>query len=179
VTTFVEVKPDPATAAAYIKAGYFWNSGNFMFRASVLLDEYRRRRRRKRAGGDRRQVSAGPGSDLGFVKLDATHSVPQNRSRSTMRNGKRLCARGPWSPSPAAGPTSASWHAVWELSDKDRPGNCITRAAVSSVPATAMWPPDRGWSRSEGVATSWWSNPGRRTGEQAKGRHGLKRLSRS
>jgi mannose-1-phosphate guanylyltransferase/mannose-6-phosphate isomerase len=22
-------------------AGYFWNSGNFMFRAAVLLDEYR------------------------------------------------------------------------------------------------------------------------------------------
>ena len=40
VATFVE-KPDPATAARYITAGYFWNSGNFMFRASVLLDEYR------------------------------------------------------------------------------------------------------------------------------------------
>ena len=40
VQKFVE-KPDPATAAEYIKAGYLWNSGNFMFRASVLLDEYR------------------------------------------------------------------------------------------------------------------------------------------
>src|SRR5215218_8270709 len=39
VAKFVE-KPDPATAAAYIKSGYLWNSGNFMFRASVLLDEY-------------------------------------------------------------------------------------------------------------------------------------------
>ena len=40
VKKFVE-KPDPATAAEYVKAGYFWNSGNFMFRAAVLLDEYR------------------------------------------------------------------------------------------------------------------------------------------
>src|SRR5713226_10698535 len=40
VKKFVE-KPDPKTAAEYIKAGYLWNSGNFMFRASVLLDEYR------------------------------------------------------------------------------------------------------------------------------------------
>ena len=40
VAKFVE-KPDPATAAEYIKAGYLWNSGNFMFRAGVLLDEYR------------------------------------------------------------------------------------------------------------------------------------------
>src|SRR4030088_3288514 len=39
VAKFVE-KPDPATAAEYVQAGYFWNSGNFMFRASVLLDEY-------------------------------------------------------------------------------------------------------------------------------------------
>src|SRR5258707_14020241 len=40
VVKFVE-KPDPETATTYIKSGYLWNSGNFMFRASVLLDEYR------------------------------------------------------------------------------------------------------------------------------------------
>ncbi len=45
VVKFVE-KPDAAKAAEYIKAGYLWNSGNFMFRASVLLDEYRRARPR-------------------------------------------------------------------------------------------------------------------------------------
>ena len=41
VAEFVQ-KPDAAKAAEYIKAGYLWNSGNFMFRASVLLDEYRK-----------------------------------------------------------------------------------------------------------------------------------------
>ena len=40
VAEFVE-KPDAATAAGYIDTGYLWNSGNFMVRASVLLDEYR------------------------------------------------------------------------------------------------------------------------------------------
>src|SRR5262249_37568132 len=40
VAKFVE-KPDQPTAEQYVKAGYFWNSGNFMFRAAVLLDEYR------------------------------------------------------------------------------------------------------------------------------------------
>src|SRR5690348_11583235 len=40
VAKFVE-KPDAATAATYIEAGYLWNSGNFMFRAAVLSDEYR------------------------------------------------------------------------------------------------------------------------------------------
>src|SRR5471030_2380139 len=68
VAKFVE-KPDPETAASYIKAGYLWNSGNFMFRASVLLDEYR-----KVDGGSVQAVSdsvAKAGSDLGFIKLDA------------------------------------------------------------------------------------------------------------
>ena len=40
VEKFVE-KPDEAKATRYIADGYLWNSGNFMFRASVLLDEYR------------------------------------------------------------------------------------------------------------------------------------------
>jgi mannose-1-phosphate guanylyltransferase len=72
VARFVE-KPDPKTAAEYVKAGYLWNSGNFMFRASVLLEEYR-------------SVDAGSvqavtdsvtqaGRDLGFHTLDPTRSV--------------------------------------------------------------------------------------------------------
>src|SRR5712671_7123038 len=67
VAKFVE-KPDPATAAEYIKAGYLWNSGNFMFRAGVLLDEYR--------SVDPDSVQAvsdavtRAGRDLGFVTLD-------------------------------------------------------------------------------------------------------------
>src|SRR6202011_1177113 len=66
VAKFVE-KPDPTTAAEYIKAGYLWNSGNFMFRASVLLDEYR--------NVDAESVQAvtnsvaNAGRDLGFVTL--------------------------------------------------------------------------------------------------------------
>src|SRR6187401_2215561 len=34
VAKFVE-KPNAETAAAYVKSGYLWNSGNFMFRADV------------------------------------------------------------------------------------------------------------------------------------------------
>src|SRR6201992_1294039 len=36
VKQFVE-KPDSAKAAEYVKNDYFWNSGNFMFRAGMLL----------------------------------------------------------------------------------------------------------------------------------------------
>lgn len=35
-------KPDKATAAEYIEAGYLWNSGNFIVSAATLLDELKR-----------------------------------------------------------------------------------------------------------------------------------------
>lgn len=38
VRSFVE-KPDAATAREYLEAGYFWNSGIFVWRAAVFLDE--------------------------------------------------------------------------------------------------------------------------------------------
>ena len=41
VKRFVE-KPDAATAARYLHEGYLWNSGNFLFRADVLLAELKR-----------------------------------------------------------------------------------------------------------------------------------------
>jgi mannose-1-phosphate guanylyltransferase / mannose-6-phosphate isomerase len=41
VEAFVE-KPDASTAGGYIMSGYLWNSGNFIVRAGVLMDELRR-----------------------------------------------------------------------------------------------------------------------------------------
>jgi mannose-1-phosphate guanylyltransferase/mannose-6-phosphate isomerase len=39
IRRFVE-KPDAETASRYVREGYLWNSGNFMFKAGVLLSEY-------------------------------------------------------------------------------------------------------------------------------------------
>ena len=83
VAKFVE-KPDPATAAEYIKAGYLWNSGNFMFRASVLLDEYRKRRCRKCAGRHRFRYQGRTRSRICHAGRRA-HSDRRRRSRSIMR----------------------------------------------------------------------------------------------
>jgi mannose-1-phosphate guanylyltransferase / mannose-6-phosphate isomerase len=41
VARFVE-KPDVESARRYLDKGYWWNVGNFLFRARSLLDEYRR-----------------------------------------------------------------------------------------------------------------------------------------
>jgi mannose-1-phosphate guanylyltransferase/mannose-6-phosphate isomerase len=126
VAKFVE-KPDPVTAAEYIKAGYFWNSGNFMFRASVLLDEYRK--------VDAESVEAVTGAvtraghDLGFVKLDADAfssakaiSIDYAVMEKTSSAAVVPVACG-WS-------DVGSWHAVWELSAKDAQGNAAQGAAV-------------------------------------------------
>jgi mannose-1-phosphate guanylyltransferase/mannose-6-phosphate isomerase len=126
VAKFVE-KPDPATAAQYIMAGYLWNSGNFMFRASVLLDEYR--------SVDADSVQAvnvavtGAGRDLGFVTLEPASfakakaiSIDYAVMEKTLHAAVVPVACG-WS-------DVGSWHAVWELSGKDEYGNAAQGAAV-------------------------------------------------
>src|SRR6476469_7217634 len=67
VAKFVE-KPDAATAGDYIKSGYLWNSGNFIFRAATLLDEYRSFDAASVAAVSDAVATAA--RDLGFLKLD-------------------------------------------------------------------------------------------------------------
>src|SRR5438105_6833573 len=126
VVKFVE-KPDAAKAADYIKAGYLWNSGNFMFRASVLLDEYRK------VDAESVQVVANSvtkaGRDLDFVTLEPEafgsakaisidYAVMEKTSLAAV-----VSVSCGWS-------DVGSWHAVWELSEKDWQGNAAHGAAV-------------------------------------------------
>ena len=79
---FVE-KPDEATARSYLAEGYLWNSGNLMFRARTLLDEYR--------GFDAASAAAvtaaveGAGSDLGFITLEARGLCARDREIGRLR----------------------------------------------------------------------------------------------
>jgi mannose-1-phosphate guanylyltransferase / mannose-6-phosphate isomerase len=147
VAKFVE-KPDPATAASYVKAGYFWNSGNFMFRAAVLLDEYRK------VDSDSVQAVADSvakaGSDLGFIKLDSeafasakSISIDYAVMEKTQRTAVVPVACG-WS-------DVGSWHAVWELSDKDGEGNVARGAAVFEDSRNCNVSTDRALVALEGV----------------------------
>jgi mannose-1-phosphate guanylyltransferase/mannose-6-phosphate isomerase len=126
VAKFVE-KPDPVKAAEYIKAGYLWNSGNFMFRASVLLDEYCKVDAESVQAVTDSVVKAG--RDLGFVTLDPTAfgsakaiSIDYAVMERTSHAAVVPVACG-WS-------DVGSWHAVWELSDKDSQGNAAQGTAV-------------------------------------------------
>src|ERR1700743_1790376 len=126
VAKFVE-KPDPATAAEYIKAGYLWNSGNFMFRASVLLDEYRN------VDPDSIQAVSDAvskaGRDLDFVTLD-TESFAQANAISIDYAVMEKTSRAAVVPVSCGWSDVGSWRAVWELSDKDGQGNAAQGAAV-------------------------------------------------
>jgi mannose-1-phosphate guanylyltransferase/mannose-6-phosphate isomerase len=126
VTKFVE-KPDPATAAQYVKAGFLWNSGNFMFRASVLLDEYRKVDAESVQAIGNSVVKAG--RDLGFVTLEPEAfgsakviSIDYAVMEKTSRAAVVPVACG-WS-------DVGSWLAVWELSEKDAQGNAAQGTAV-------------------------------------------------
>jgi mannose-1-phosphate guanylyltransferase / mannose-6-phosphate isomerase len=147
VAKFVE-KPDPATAAEYIKAGYLWNSGNFMFRASVLLDEYRN------VDAESMQVVgdavAKAGRDLGFITLDPElfakakaisidYAVMEKTSHASV-----VPVSCGWS-------DIGSWHAVWELSEKDGQGNAAQGIAVFEDSRNCNVSTDRALVALEGV----------------------------
>src|SRR5580698_9204195 len=66
IERFVE-KPDAETAARYVAEDYLWNSGNFMFAARCLIDEYKRFEPES-AATILRSVEAA-GKDLGFYTL--------------------------------------------------------------------------------------------------------------
>jgi mannose-1-phosphate guanylyltransferase / mannose-6-phosphate isomerase len=126
VRKFVE-KPDPAKAAEYIKAGYLWNSGNFMFRAAVLLDEYRN------VDADSVQAVCDAvskaGRDLGFVTLDPA-SFGSAKAISIDYAVMEKTARAAVVPVACGWSDVGSWHAVWELSNKDDQGNAAQGMAV-------------------------------------------------
>jgi len=147
VQKFVE-KPDPATAADYIKAGYFWNSGNFMFRASVLLDEYRNVDAESVAAVTDSVVKAG--RDLGFVTLDPA-AFGSAKAISIDYAVMEKTARAAVVPVACGWSDVGSWHAVWELSDKDAHGNAAQGPAVFEDSRNCNVSTDRALVALEGV----------------------------
>jgi len=126
VAKFVE-KPDPATATRYVAEGYFWNCGNFMFRAQMLLDEYR--------GVDPESVSMlveavnSAGQDLGFITLPL-ESFGMAKPISIDYAVMEKTAQAAVIPVACGWSDVGSWHAVWELSDKDEHGNAAQGLTV-------------------------------------------------
>jgi mannose-1-phosphate guanylyltransferase / mannose-6-phosphate isomerase len=126
IEKFVE-KPDAKTAERYVKEGYLWNSGNFMFRAGLLIDEYKSFEPESVAAVTAAVESAG--TDLGFVTLDAkafaratAKSIDYAVMERTTRAAVMPVSYG-WS-------DVGSWQAVWELSGRDALGNSAQGSVV-------------------------------------------------
>ena len=147
VATFVE-KPDPATAARYITAGYLWNSGNFMFRAQVLLDEYRNVDAASVQSIIDSVVKAG--RDLGFITLDPD-AFAAAKAISIDYAVMEKTARAAVVPVACGWSDVGSWHAVWELSAKDDAGNAARGAAVFEDSRNCNVSTDRALVALEGV----------------------------
>jgi mannose-1-phosphate guanylyltransferase / mannose-6-phosphate isomerase len=126
IERFVE-KPDEARARAFIEDGYLWNSGNFVFRADVMLEELERFEP-EIAGAAKDAVSCAK-KDLGFVVLDhesfakapkisIDYAVMERTEKAVV-----LTADVGWS-------DVGEWSAVWRLSARDANGNSLRGRAV-------------------------------------------------
>jgi mannose-1-phosphate guanylyltransferase/mannose-6-phosphate isomerase len=127
IKSFVE-KPTAERAASYMAEGYLWNSGNFLFRASVLLNEYRAVEAPS-VDAITAAVDAST-TDLGFVVLDAdafSRAKATSVDYAVMEKTKRaavLPVSFGWS-------DVGSWETIWQLASKDSAGNAIAGKAAA------------------------------------------------
>lgn len=126
VASFVE-KPDAATASGYINSGYLWNSGNFMFSAQTLLDEYEQ----FDPGSIKALADAVSKAvkDIGFVALDKgafEAAKPVSIDYAVMEKTRKAAV----TPVSLGWSDVGSWRAIWELSEKDDDGNATRGPAV-------------------------------------------------
>jgi len=129
IEEFVE-KPDAKKAERYVKEGYLWNSGNFMFRAGLLLDEYK-----SFEPDNVDAVHAAvhyAGTDLDFITLDQqsfTRATAKSIDYAVMERTKRAAVM----PVSYGWSDVGSWQAVWELSEHDALGNCEQKSGSGSI----------------------------------------------
>ncbi len=128
VAAFVE-KPDRETAEHYLAEGYLWNSGNFLFRADVILGEIERLE--PEIGHAARAAVEGATRDLDFLRLasEPFSRAPQKSIDYAVMEHTSLAAVLPldcgWS-------DVGSWNAVWDVESRDQNGN------VSAGPVELM-----------------------------------------
>jgi mannose-1-phosphate guanylyltransferase / mannose-6-phosphate isomerase len=120
VARFVE-KPDAATAVKLLaEGGYSWNSGMFLFRASVFLEELKRHAPDIAAAAARAHASARP--DLDFLRLDQA-TFAECRSESIDYAVMEKTAAAAVVPMDAGWSDVGSWSALQEVLDADANNN--------------------------------------------------------
>ncbi len=120
VAQFVE-KPDAATAAGYVASGdYFWNSGMFLFRASVYLAELERHQPAMLAAC--RAALDAATRDADFIRLDKTAftACPSDSIDYAVMEKTTDAAVLPIS---VGWNDVGSWSALWDVAEQDGDGN--------------------------------------------------------
>jgi mannose-1-phosphate guanylyltransferase / mannose-6-phosphate isomerase len=121
VATFVE-KPDARTAAGYVLAGFLWNSGNFLFTARRLIDEYAAfapaaveavTRAMGGAANESGALALEPAAWGEVEKKSIDYAVMQHTARAAVV--KVACG---WS-------DIGNWDALWSMGARDAQGNAI------------------------------------------------------
>jgi mannose-1-phosphate guanylyltransferase / mannose-6-phosphate isomerase len=120
VARFVE-KPDAATAAGYLASGdYSWNSGMFLFKASVFLAELERLEPQMLAHC--REALAKGGKDLDFFRLDNAAFAKAKAisiDYAVMERTEKACVV----PVEMGWSDIGSWEALWATATRDSAGN--------------------------------------------------------
>src|SRR5262249_3260645 len=119
---FVE-KPDATTAARYLEdGGYFWNSGMFVFRADVMIEDMRVHAPEVLAAAQ--DALAKAKRDPDFVRLDAEAfakapniSIDYALMEKTGRAAIVPCSIG-WS-------DVGAWSALWDIREQDEQKNVL------------------------------------------------------
>lgn len=134
VKSFVE-KPDAATAARYVRDGYLWNSGNFLFRADVLLGELAQFEPEMAEAIQAAVKNAT--NDLGFLRLqpEAFARAPQKSiDYAVMEKTKRaavIAGDFRWS-------DIGSWDALFDITPRDAQGNVVHGPVVTTDTADCV-----------------------------------------
>lgn len=133
VAAFVE-KPDLETARRYVAEGYLWNSGNFAFRASVLLGELGRFEPTI-AEGSRAAVALAV-ADGDVLRLDA-ESFGRAKRISLDYAVMERTDKAAVAPAAFSWSDLGAWDAIWGASPHDGAGNAA-QGDVTLVDTTGV-----------------------------------------
>jgi mannose-1-phosphate guanylyltransferase/mannose-6-phosphate isomerase len=126
VESFVE-KPDAETAGRYLAERYLWNSGNFVFRADVMLSEIARFEPDIATAA--KAAVGGMTKDLDFLRLPA-ESFAQAPKKSIDYAVMERTDRAAVIRLDCGWSDVGSWSAVWEVLGHDADGNTSTGSVV-------------------------------------------------
>ncbi|MGQ8365226.1 mannose-1-phosphate guanylyltransferase/mannose-6-phosphate isomerase [Glaciecola sp. 1036] len=131
VDSFVE-KPDQSTAQTYIDSGdYYWNSGMFMFKANIYLQELKTYRPDIYEACEK--ACKDTTTDLDFIRLNAEAFAAcpdESIDYAVMEKTSHACMV----PLDAGWNDVGSWSSLWDTNKKDADGNvCVGDVIVNGV----------------------------------------------